>query len=157
MNVVTELNELAEELTGVNPQCTLDAEAVKYLRENLGGKVELTGDATFIARYFSNPSLYGTLIKITNEDDLEQIEKVDKAVTKNNNIDVIMNLYVEDTKWKFRPYVAINDGAFYGLEIEILKQSLNQTSSIIILKLDNEYYLMPQLYVNSPVSNDVGD
>lgn len=85
MTIVKELNELAERMTGTNPKATTDAQAMNYIEQNYNGGGSSGGNANivdidlgteFLQRYFVDPTNYGKIISITNEEDLALLREM---------------------------------------------------------------------------------
>lgn len=151
MNIVTELNKLAEELTGTNPQCTLDAEAVKYLKNNLSGKVEFEIDNNFMGRYFTTTG-QGL---VSNEEDVALLNKLDEEIKNNNNANVVIKYDNDGTIFKLVPIIGIKDGEFSNIQVEILKIDDDMNYSVLLGKLANgNYFYISKIYTKTPVSNE---
>ena len=148
MNIVEELNKLAEKITGTNPNCTLDAEAVKYLQENTGNdELDVYFSDDFITRYFGDVSNLGEMIEITNENDIEIFEKIDEALTKNIKTKINLSINLVGLRLYLTPNdVQKQEDNFYGFQVILPDFSDDEIFSIYYEINDGVRTLTPNIY-----------
>lgn len=149
MNIVNELNELAEKMTGINPQCTTDAEAVDYIEQNYkGGSAETyTLDATFNT-YFADPSKYGEEIVIENEGHINIINKIKETIEKNPNTIIKVGVTGQNGYINYYyPIVTIKDGELTEIVMEMVGFGRIVEADIL---LGSEFHsIIPNIYTIS--------
>lgn len=154
MSIKNELNNLAEKITGVNPNGKTKKEALDYIEQNYNETkyYDFVLDMAMLMTYFSDPTKFGTNVKITNENDVVKMQNLEQAVNKNNNLSVRVSYGIGTNVWYIPVNVSVMDGEFYGIQAEIVNPANLQMYELYIIKDDDDFYICPDIYQLQRVS-----
>lgn len=94
MNIVKELNNLSEKVTGTNPKAKIDAEAVKYIADNYSGG---GSDAVLLTLEGAE---YGQL---TDETLVSQLNSIRETFDESGKVNCLIKLIEDGNTYIFNP------------------------------------------------------
>ena len=123
MTVVTQLNELAKKMTGVDPKATTDEVALDFIEQNFNGG----GDTGTITLHFNE---YG---QVVDEDNLQKLSIIKKCMDENKAVnatllydDGMYNLCYPKVFYKYEDDTIVYELVFWSLGEDLIISGLDE-------------------------------
>ena len=154
MTIVTQLNELAEKMTGTNPKATTDEVALDFIERNYNGGGSGGGNTEIIEIDDINWE-YGASIE--DEAKIQQVIALRERIKNGEHPNILLktNWGTNDLYIKTQNYAYMNEEGYEGLWIVFNYIDFNQSEmKILQLQYGNQYGIS-ELHYETIVSSIV--